>query len=160
MAIRKPRIAEDDYLIDDDLILGGVMHEWVRCAAYKDGHRVSRDGTTAICGRPLVPDYGAWENFRSAYEAIFDKALPDWYIARDVHKDSKCAKCEGEDPFDLVDPMAIPQPDSEVFTIREHSFTDHEPTASDRLQQTRFRSKVAMVEREFSGVKDAQASVT
>lgn len=140
-----PRIAAEDYLTDDDLIMGGVEHEWVRVPAYKDGHRVSRNGTTAICGRPLTIDQSWYENFRSAFKRIFDKDLPDWYLAKDVRKGSKCAGCKRDDPFELVDPMAESEP--APSTYREHKFTPHETTIPDRMEEARLRSKVGMVSR-------------
>jgi hypothetical protein len=136
-----PRIAAEDYLTDDDLIMGGVEHEWVRVPAYKDGHRVSRDGTTAICGRPLTISTEFYESFSSAFKRIFNKDLPEWYVAHDRRKGSKCAGCKRDDPFDLVDPMA-PEP----VARQEHVFTPH-PTVPDRMEEARLRSKVGMVSR-------------
>jgi hypothetical protein len=145
MRQRKPRIADEDYLSDDDLIMGGVEGEWVRTPAYKQGHKVSRDGSTAICGRPLIVSHEHWEAFRSAYEHIFGEALLPYFIALDKRKGEKCSPCKGKDMFDLVDPMAetlTPEPDVPHFT-------EHVVTNADRLQTARFRSKVAYVQREF-----------
>lgn len=155
MGIRKPRIAEADYISNDILIQ--FVGEWLRTPAYNEGHKLAQDASSALCGRPLMLDASVWDNWAEAFERLMGKELHPWYVAIDRRKGSKCAKCANRNTRDTTriasDPLADTSQNGEVSPNREHSFTPHATTPADRLVQARLRTKVALLKRELGATE-------
>lgn len=137
----KPRIAEEDYLVAEDLLEGSLVGEWVRIPMYSEGHRVSIDPTSAFCGKPLVIDEWWYEHFRGFMRSHFGpKRDPgDWYYALDRRSTAKCSACKGPDLQVVKAPRPVDTTSRPVNTL----------TPADRVTHSRFLSQVARVAREL-----------
>lgn len=104
--------------------------QWVRCSRYKEGHRVARDLDTALCGRPVAPEYHAW-------------------VVLETRKTTLCSQCANKD---TVDYTTYPEPsDYDVFLA---SKAPRLPvTLEERKQVILIEAKIAMLRRAFGAVE-------
>lgn len=154
----RPRVADEDRLISEDLLEGSLVGEWVRCALYAEGHRVSRVGHTAVCGRPLVVDeywferfqllLTEWSGYRQRTKGAGRWSPSEWYLALDRRANaSRCAACKKPDLMEETSPISDTSrccevfPSSEVFPLL---------TTADRISYVRLLSQVANVARELN----------
>lgn len=151
MAAPKPRGDDVQWVDPDEMLMGDLEGEWIRCAAYIQGHLLSRNGQDAVCGKPLTVSPEAWGELRQALLTLYgDEAdVGEWWVAIDERSTQKCGPCKnGTDHFEMSEQAqsyeeAMKSEDDD----RPDGFVVEVPhnNAAARLQWARFQSAASRV---------------
>lgn len=82
--------------------------EWYRTPQSDKSHKLSGDGETALCGRPLKVDPEVWLAFAADMFRIYSAQIEAWWIAPENRKTGNCTECKAGKKAHLFAPPPAP----------------------------------------------------